>query len=64
MYTEIGCVCHNMPYGKIIENINKVCPKTVDEFTSKCDVCKRCRMCLPYIEKYIKEHLNEHNTIL
>ena len=52
---NVGCVCYRMPYNKLIENIKKLRPQNASEFSRKCLAGSACGMCVPYIEKYIKE---------
>lgn len=52
---KVGCVCYRMPYDKLIENIKKIEPKDASDFSHKCLAGSACGMCVPYIEKYIKE---------
>lgn len=58
---KVGCVCYRMPYDKLIENIKKLQPKNASDFSYKCLAGSACGMCIPYIERYIKE--NSMNTV-
>jgi bacterioferritin-associated ferredoxin len=44
-----------MPYDKIVETIHALKPKDAEDMTQRCPIGRRCMMCIPFIEKYIKE---------
>jgi bacterioferritin-associated ferredoxin len=54
----VGCVCFQIPYDEIIEMIKEHNPNNVKDIQKICPLGKRCGMCVPYVNRYIKESKN------
>jgi bacterioferritin-associated ferredoxin len=52
------CVCHDIDFGEIKQKICDLKLKSIHECLKHINFGKKCKLCVPYIEKILEENVN------